>query len=217
MFERVFEAGEAVAVLTTEPVGRLLDYRVPEGGCGTGDFVEVPLGPRKVLGVVWGPAHGGFDPAKTREISRMLDAAPMRAELRQFLTRAADYTLTPLTAMLRLATRAPGLFSAPAARRTYRLAGPVPNRLTDARHKVIEALRAAPGPLMQGELAQLAGVSSSVVKGLVKLGVLAEEEAPRDAPYPPLTPPRAGSPVLRWRRATRWRRRWRREAIRRRC
>ena len=38
------------------------------------------------------------------------------------------------------------------------------------------------------ELAELAGVTTSVVKGLVKQGVVAEEEAPRDLPYPRLDP-----------------------------
>jgi primosomal protein N' (replication factor Y) (superfamily II helicase) len=56
-------------------------------------------------------------------VGRVLDVPPMRAELRSFLTRAADYTLTPLPAMLRLATRAPGLADPPAMRRIYRLAG----------------------------------------------------------------------------------------------
>ena len=32
--------------------------------------------------------------------------------MREFLARAADYTLTPLPVMLRLATRAPGLGAA---------------------------------------------------------------------------------------------------------
>ena len=131
MAERVFDEGEVVAVLTTEPLGRLLDYKAPEGGCGTGDFVEVPLGPRRVLGVVWGKGEGRWDPAKLRSVARVLDARPMRAELRSFLVRAADYTLTPLPAMLRLATRAPGLFAAPGMRRVYRLSGPVPNSLTE--------------------------------------------------------------------------------------
>ena len=94
--ERQFIEGETVGVLTTEPLGRVLDYRAPEGGCGTGDFVEVPLGPRRVLGVVWGPGAGDWDPAKLRTVARVLDAAPMREELRLFLARAADYTLTPL-------------------------------------------------------------------------------------------------------------------------
>ncbi|WP_445941977.1 primosomal protein N' [Pseudotabrizicola sp. L79] len=182
-----------MGVLTTEPLGRsglgVLDYRAPEGGCGDGDFVEVPLGPRRVLGVVWGPGEGRFDRAKLRPVTRVLDARPMRAELRAFLTRAADYTLTPLPAMLRLATRSPGLMEGAATRRVYRLAGAVPNQLTDARFRVVEALRAFGGAAVTlAELTEAAGCGASVVKGLVKLGVLAEEDAPKDTPFPLLDP-----------------------------
>ena len=53
-----FDKGELIGVLTTQPLDRVLDYRAPEGGCFLGAFVEVPLGPRKVLGVVWGPGQG---------------------------------------------------------------------------------------------------------------------------------------------------------------
>lgn len=187
--ERVYEAGERIGVLTCEPIGRVLDYLAPEVGCGDGDFLEVPLGPRKVLGVVWGKGEGSFDLAKLRAAGRVLEAAPMRAEMRAFLSRAADYTLTPLPAMLRLATRAPGLGLPPAMRRVYRLAGPVPNRLTEARAKVVDAVRRAPD-LTLSELAEAAEVSTSVVKGLVKAGVLAEAEAPKDLPYPELDPRR---------------------------
>ncbi len=188
MAERVFDEGEEVQILTAEPLGRPLDYRAPPGGCGTGDFVEVPLGPRRVVGVVWGKGSGQWDPAKLRPVARVLDAAPMRAEMRSFLARAADYTLTPLPAMLRLATRAPGLADPPSVKRVYRLAGPVPNRLTEARHRVVEALREGGQPVTLRELAEAAGVGASVVKGLVALGVVAEEEAPKDLPYPALRP-----------------------------
>jgi primosomal protein N' (replication factor Y) (superfamily II helicase) len=185
--DRVYQAGDLVGVLTTEPLGRVLDYRAPEGGCGDGDFVEVPLGPRRVLGVVWGPGVGGWDPAKVRPVGRVLEARPMRYELRAFLARAAEYTLTPLPAMLRLATRTPGLGEPASVRRVYRLSGVVPNQLTEARHRVVEALREFGGaPVTLGELAEAASCGSSVVKGLVKLGVVAEEDAPRDAPYPRL-------------------------------
>ena len=191
--ERVFAPGERVGVMLTETLGRslsgCLDYRAPEGGCGVGDFVEVPLGPRKMLGVVWGAGDGSFDAAKLRAVSRVLEARPMRAELRQFLARAADYTLTPLPAMLRLATRAPGLGEPPGMRRLYRLGGPVPNKLTDARLRVIEALRDFGGAAVTlGELCEAAGCSSSVVKGLVSAGVLVETDAPRDLPFPDLIP-----------------------------
>ncbi|WP_096784858.1 primosomal protein N' [Rhodobacter sp. CZR27] len=187
-----FPEGTRVGVLTTEPLGRVLDYRAPEGGCGAGDFVEVPLGPRRVLGVVWGPGEGGFDAEKLRSVARVLDAAPMREEMRLFLVRAADYTLTPLAAMLRLATRAPGLGEPPSTRRVYRLAGPEPQRVTEARLRVLDALAAHDGaPLTLAELLAEAGVTSSVVKGLVKAGAILEEDAPRDLPYPRLDPDRA--------------------------
>ena len=193
MADRVYSSGECVGVLTTEPLGRsglgVLDYRAPDGGCGDGDFVEVPLGPRRVLGVVWGKGEGRFDPSKLRSIARVLDVRPMRAELRGFLARAADYTLTPLPAMLRLATRSPGLMDGAATRRVYRLTGQVPNQLTDARFRVVEALRAYGGAAVTiSELTDAAGCGASVVKGLVKLGVLAEEDAPKDTPFPPLSP-----------------------------
>ncbi|WP_089258087.1 primosomal protein N' [Cereibacter sphaeroides] len=184
-----FAEGARVGVLTTEPLGRVLDYRAPEGGCDLGDYVVVPLGPRRVMGVVWGPGEGGFDAAKLRGIERVLDAAPMREEMRLFLARAADYTLTPLPAMLRLASRAPGLGEPPAVRRVYRASGHEPARLTEPRQRVLDALAAYGGaPVTLAELSAEAGVTGSVVKGLVKAGAILEEEAPRDLPYPPLDP-----------------------------
>ncbi|MEM9474566.1 MAG: primosomal protein N' [Pseudomonadota bacterium] len=182
-----FAEGALVAVLTTQPLDRFLDYKAPEGGCSRGSFVEVPLGPRKVIGVVWGPGEGGYDLTKVRPILRVLDAVPMRDEMAEFLSRAASYTLTPMSAMLRLATRSPGLGDPPAMRRVYRLGTSEPDRLTDARRRVLETLRDYGGlAFTLGELAEAAGVSSSVVKGLVAQGAVAEEQSPRDLPYPHL-------------------------------
>ncbi len=184
-----FDEGALVSVLTTEPLGKTLDYRAPEGGCFLGAFVEVPLGPRRVLGVVWGKGEGGYDLAKVRPVTRVLDAAPMGEAMRSFLIRAADYTLTPMPAMLRLATRAPGLADPPGPRRVYRKGWSEPERMTEARGRVLDVLDEYGGAAFTlGELAGLAGVSSSVVKGLVKQGAVAEEEAPRDLPYPALDP-----------------------------
>ncbi|WP_299890987.1 primosomal protein N' [uncultured Ruegeria sp.] len=184
-----FDQGELVSVLTTQPLDRTLDYKAPEGGCFQGAFVEVPLGPRKVLGVVWGPGRGGFDLSKARSIIRVLEVAPMREEMRLFLGKVADYTLTPMPAMLRLATRAPGLGDPPSMRKIYRLGSGEPDRMTDARTRVLEVLRDYGGlAFTLKELAEQAGVTSSVVKGLVKLGAVREEDSPRDLPYPHLDP-----------------------------
>ncbi|WP_170425505.1 primosomal protein N' [Ruegeria arenilitoris] len=187
--QEYFDQGELVAVLTAQPLDRTLDYKAPEGGCFLGAFVEVPLGPRKVLGVVWGPGQGGFDLSKARSVIRVLEVAPMREEMRVFLGRVADYTLTPMPSMLRLATRAPGLGDPPSMRKIYRLGQGEPDRMTDARTRVLEVLRDYGGlAFTLKELAEQAGVTSSVVKGLVKQGAVREEDSPRDLPYPHLDP-----------------------------
>ena len=187
-----FAPGQPLCVLTTQPLDRLLDYRAPEGGAATGAFVEVPLGPRKVLGVVWGAAQGDYPVARLRQVLRVLDVPPMRDELRAFLLRAADYTLTPLSLMLFLATRAPGLFHGPAMIRVYRVGTP-PQRMTDARKRVYEVFDGFGGAaLTVGEITRAASVSGSVVHTMAAQGALIEGEAPRDQPYPRLDPARGG-------------------------
>ncbi|KAB7610473.1 primosomal protein N' [Amylibacter sp. SFDW26] len=188
-----FEAGTLVAVLTAEPINRFLDYKAPEGGVFVGSFVQVPLGPRKVLGVVWGAGVGGFDLSKARPVSQVLDVAPMREEMMVFLQKVADYTLTPMSAMLRLATRAPGLGDPISMRKVYALGDVEPDRITDARTRVLNVLRENKASrLTKKELADLAGVTASVVDGLVKLKAVAEVETPRDTAYPKLDPMMAG-------------------------
>ena len=184
-----YDAGDLIAVLTTQPLGRALDYRAPEGGCHLGAFVEVPLGPRKVLGVVWGPGKGDYDLNKIRAAYRVLDAAPMREEMRAFLSRAAEYTLTPLPAMLRLATRAPGLGDPPSMRKIYRRGSQEPDKMTAARRKVLDVLSDY-GDLSftLKELAEMADVGTSVIKGLVAQAAVVEENSPRDLPFPHLDP-----------------------------
>lgn len=189
MEQDFFDQGALVAVMTTQPLDRTLDYKAPEGGCFLGAFVEVPLGPRKVLGVVWGAGKGDFDLAKIRSVVRVLDVAPMREEMRLFLEKAAAYTLTPMPAMLRLATRAPGLGDPLSMRKVYRLGESLPDRMTDARKRVLAVLEEFGGlSFTLRELAEMAGTSGSVVKGMVKLGAVAEVETPRDTPFPRLEP-----------------------------
>lgn len=184
MNDDFFPEGALVAVLTTEPLDRTLDYKAPEGGVELGAYVEVPLGPRKVLGCVWGAGAGGFDLAKARSVSTVLDVAPMREEMRLFLEKVAAYTLTPMPAMLRLATRAPGLMNPPSMRKVYRRGEGRPPRETDARRKVLDTLEEYGGlAFTLKELADAADVTASVIKGLLPSGAILEEDTPRDLPY----------------------------------
>ena len=191
---RDFPAGCAVSVILADAFDRPLDYRAPEGGLSAGDIVAAPLGPRRLPGVVWGPGSGELPLERLRPVER-LDAA-LRPGMRTFLVRAADYTLTPLGVMLRLATRCPGLGEPPSARPLLRLSGQAPDRMTEARERVMAAF-AQYGNLgfAPGELAHLAGVSGGVLKGLEAQGVILREVVARDAPYPPLDPDAPGRPL----------------------
>ncbi|MGC6528851.1 MAG: primosomal protein N' [Paracoccaceae bacterium] len=180
-----FDQGELVAVLTTQPLDTPLDYYAPQGGCRLGAFVTVPLGPRIVIGVVWGRGEGGYEASKIRTIHNVIDVAPMREELRSFLIKASAYTLTPLSAMLRLATRAPGLANPPSMQSVYRRTGTSPDRETEARKRVLALFEDyGGGPFTKREIAQLAGVSDSVVSGLEAQQVLQKIETPKDRPFP---------------------------------
>ena len=183
-------------MLTTQPFDRCLDYKAPEGGCFLGAFLEVPLGRRKVLGMVWGPGQGDFDINKIRPVNRVLDVAPMRSELKIFLKKAGDYTLTPMTTMLRLATRAPGLGDLPSMRSVYRRGSKSVAQMTKARARVFGVINEyGEAPFTLKELSHLSGVSPSVIKRLAKIGALLEEKTAKDRPFKTLDPSLSGKPL----------------------
>ena len=184
-----FTDGELVSVLTTQPIDRLLDYKAPKEGVKLGSFVEVPLGPRKVIGVVWCEGKGDFDKNKIRTISNRLDVPEMQPKMMEFLFRAGQYTLTPMNGMLKLATRAPGLANPPSMKTVYIKGDAEADRMTPARERVLNTLRDTTDMQFTAkELTESAKVSISVIKGLVLQGAVLELESPRDLPYAQLDP-----------------------------
>ena len=66
---QVFPPGARIGVLLPLPLGGVYDYVVPDGlSLRAGDFVHVPLGPRRVAGVVWGAGSGDIAPEKVRAV-----------------------------------------------------------------------------------------------------------------------------------------------------
>ena len=184
-----FTDGELVSVLTTQPIDRLLDYKAPKEGVKLGSYVEVPLGPRKVIGVVWCEGKGDYDKNKIRTISNRLDVPEMQPEMMEFLSRAGRYTLTPINGMLKLATRAPGLANPPSMKTVYIKGDAEVDRMTPARERVLNTLRDTTDMQFTAkELTESAKVSISVIKGLVLQGAVLELESPRDLPYAQLDP-----------------------------
>lgn len=183
--QEFFVDGSLVEVLTTQPIDRLFTYRAPREGCFKGAIVLVPFGQRIVVGLVWGSSTEKIELEKIKTIDRILDFQPLQPEFQDFIWKVADYTVSPLYAVLRLATRVRDL----AAQEVYKkliYKGKVPNqfKMTPARSRVLGALDNLNGigaPI--SELAKLAKVSPSVISGMISSGCLFTKMEPKDLPY----------------------------------
>jgi primosomal protein N' (replication factor Y) len=191
-----FEPGARVEVLLPLPVAGPYDYRVPDGmTLPIGAFVEVPLGVRRVLGVVWGTGRSDIDAAKVKDVVAVCPAPPMSAAMRAFVDWVANYTLYRAGSVLRMAMSVPAALEAPRPVTVYPLAAAGPPedlRLTPARQRVLEAASEGP-PRTAADLARTAGVGTSVVKGLVAAGALRTEARVFGESWPCPDPDRPGA------------------------
>ncbi|MBP7148419.1 MAG: primosomal protein N' [Acidobacteria bacterium] len=211
-------AGTFVAVAVPAPLPELT-YRVPAGLAGRvvpGVRVRVPLGARRVTGVVLGASAPPAAGIEAKDIVELVDdpAHPsIPPDLLATLRWTADYYVAPVgetfRAALPAALSAPRGSGADAAPRgapvTRRVVRPAPAALADPaaalatlsrapaqRRCLAEAL--ASGPRVPAELARAAEAQPDAVAALVRAGLLelAREELPVAAPPDPgfaATPP----------------------------
>ncbi len=164
-----------------------LDYKVPAGmQVHPGSVVAAPLGPRQIVGIVWEPDRlPETDPvpeAKLRAILDVMPVPPLRAELRRLIEWTADYYCAPLASVARMVLSSGGALRGPATMTEYRLSGAEPERMTPQRAVAMDALQGEQATIR--ELAELAGVSDGVLRGLVSQGVLEAVQVDIDRPYP---------------------------------
>ncbi len=147
-------------------------YGIPDGmTLRPGDFVAVPLGPRQTIGVVWAlKAEAGTD-KKLRDVIGWFDMPALSETHRKFIDWLSAYYLEPAGNVLRMVLRAPGAFEPPREQIAYRATESVPKRMTPQRARVLEIAREG-FAMRAAELAEAAGVGTSVVKALAKDGAL---------------------------------------------
>jgi primosomal protein N' (replication factor Y) len=184
------EEGVRVKVLLPLPFAGPLDYRLAgEGDMPVpGTLVEVPLSGRTVTGVVWDgkTCEGGkrFAYKKLKPIEAVLDLPPMTEDLRRFVDWVSAYTLAPQGAVLRMCLSSPAALKPIPVKRHFRLTSePEGLRKTPAREAVMTMLADGDARVVS-EIAELAGVSDAVVRGLEKAGALEVLELSVDKPFP---------------------------------
>ncbi|MDE2198920.1 MAG: primosomal protein N' [Rhodospirillales bacterium] len=172
-----------VRVLLPYPFAGPFDYRLPAGlQAAPGDIVLVPLNRREEVGVVWdGPPDASLGDNRLRPVASVLDAPPMRADLRRLVDWVAAYTLSPPGDVLAMALRINAL--RPDAPALGWSAGAVPPlRLTPQRARVLAAL-AAQQPQSSAALQQAAGVSAGVIRAMADAGLLLPAPLPVTRPF----------------------------------
>jgi primosomal protein N' (replication factor Y) len=176
-----------VRVLLPLPLAGAYDYRVPPAAAQArpGDFVVAPLNNREMIGVVWDGEAGSPEPplpdARLKPIVQTMPVPPMTASLRRFIDWVASYTLSPPGAVLRMAMSVPAALEPPPDLPGWTLAPPGGNRqprITPERRRVLDAM--APGEVYAGaRLAEAAGVSPGVLRGMADNGLLRPAILPR--------------------------------------
>jgi primosomal protein N' (replication factor Y) len=170
-----------------------LDYRVPEGmHVEPGSVVIAPLGPRQQIGVAWEPDRlpaAEVEDVRLRPLLEAFDAPPLAEPLRRLIEWTADYYLSPLAAVLRMALPSTSALQGGRSVTEYRATGQVPDRMTPQREQALGRIAGRQGLI--GELATAAGVSDAVIRGLVKSGALEAVEVALDHPFPQPDPDHA--------------------------
>jgi primosomal protein N' (replication factor Y) len=160
-------------VLIPVAIDQAYTYRVPDTlNVVEGAYVRVPLGTREVIGVVWNT--GGQTErtnARLKDIKHVLPVPPLKKTFRTFIDRVADYTLAPHGNVLALVVRPPDEERPVQARIGVRATHLIPQRMTPARQKVLSILQNH-SAISKTTLAHDAGVSVSVINGLIDEGVL---------------------------------------------
>lgn len=175
------------SVLVPVAVPRAYTYKVPPGKTVVpGTIVRVPLGPREVIGAVWdGEPDAAINPAKLKSITHVYETTPpLDDDLRRFVDWVANWTLGAPGMVLRMVLRSEEALEPEApVPGVRRIEDAQPDRMTSARHRVMETMEDGFAWTRSG-LAHAAGVSSSVIDGLIKQNVLEVVSMPASPPPP---------------------------------
>ncbi len=167
-------------VLIPVAVDTAYSYAVAELTLAPGDIVEVPLGPRTTVGVVWAvhaPHAGTRQSRELKPVGARLDLPPLPDELRSFVDWVSRWTLSPRGMVLRMCLRAPFSGEPAAPRVGVRATGRPPTKPTPARERVLGAISGVVG---KSALAASAGCTVAVVNGLIADGALEVAPLPVD-------------------------------------
>ena len=172
----MFGPGTIVKVLIANIPNAGYDYRLREGA-DIGTFVSVNVMNRPCVGVVWGHGDSNLDASKIKDVSRVHNAKLNVTDL-QWIKKMSDWTLIPLGMVLRLIVNIPDAFSQPHLEQLYAFDFDSNVRMTQNRQSVMDAFTSNDNePMTASDIQNIARVSGSVVRTMIKNGTLVPKES----------------------------------------
>jgi len=180
---KIFGPPDVVAVMVAVAVDTPYSYRVGDNmQVQRGSIVKVRLGPRSTLGVVLGAPKDNKAHNRLKDIERCFDVLPLSDELLGFVDWVARYNLAKPGMVLRGVLRSKEALEPPRPVIGYRFSGIEPERMSNARHRVMDLFLSDGQRLgiawTKSALIKEGGVSPSVIEGLVKIGSLYKVKLP---------------------------------------
>ncbi|MGS4886817.1 primosomal protein N' [Roseibium sp. MB-4] len=187
LFDDLEPKDTIASVLVPVAVPVAYTYKVPAGqSVVPGSIVRVPLGTREVIGAVWdGEPDAAINSNKLKSISHVYDTTPpLDKDLRRFVDWVAGWTLGAPGMVVRMVLRSEEALEPEApVPGVRRIEGAEPERMTPARCRVLGTMEDGFAWTKSG-LAHAAGVSASVIDGLVQQEVLEIVSMPAAPPLP---------------------------------
>ena len=132
-----------LAILLPLPLADTYDYLPLLDSVSKGTIVEVPIGKKQSIGVVWGPGVGGIPEAKLKHVLNALDLPKLPTVSHAFVDWVAQYTVTPPGAVLKMVLGNPRLLH---LKKNDAISAPIPDpdfhvpTLTEEQRKAADVL-----------------------------------------------------------------------------
>ena len=179
-----------VSVLLPLPLDMAFDY-AHSSPLPQGSLVKVSFGVRELYGIVW-ESSSSLSHKALKPLVKAYEEIRLPEVSLKFIDWVSDYTMAHKGQILKMALPAPDAFEGK-GESLYSLVK-APKKITPKRQIILDLFETCPDPLPLNEISEKTDVSESILKALVKEGVLKfSGERPWTSPPPqqvhPLTKP----------------------------
>lgn len=166
-------------ILLPVSLSQMLSYAIPENmEIIQGDIVEVYLGKRRIIGIVWkviGEEEINFDLKKVKPILRKSNISKISNELCELIIKIASYTMNRTSNVLKMLLSVPNILEDLPQNKVIVIPKELPKfRNTSAREAVFSFLQNV-GQAKSKEIVENTKISMSVIKQMVRQNLLEEK------------------------------------------